>query len=170
MGCGGSKEEDSAGAGGRQQASAQQKYAAPPEVPAKAASNPSASVVASPAKAAVAQPPAVQSDNYGANAEDTLMKVRQRLHAAFTTVYASAAPASAFLTRECRRAYIIFYLDLCSQISTLMQKFAEVRNERTTPVQVLRRVLDLVVADCHASFARCGNVACIGGRLRSQAA
>jgi hypothetical protein len=34
-----------------------------------------------------------------------------------------------------------------------MQKFAEVRNERTTPVQVLRRVLDLVVADCHASFA-----------------
>ncbi len=39
------------------------------------------------------------------------------------------------------------------QISTLMQKFAEVRNERTTPVQVLRRVLDLVVADCHASFA-----------------
>ncbi len=35
-----------------------------------------------------------------------------------------------------------------------MQKFAEVRNERTTSVQVLRKVLDLVVADCAASFAR----------------
>ena len=35
-----------------------------------------------------------------------------------------------------------------------MQKFAEARNERSTPVQVLRKVLDLVVADCHATFAR----------------
>ncbi|GAX83961.1 hypothetical protein CEUSTIGMA_g11385.t1 [Chlamydomonas eustigma] len=43
--------------------------------------------------------------------------------------------------------------DTLFKISTLMQKFAEVRNERTTPVQVLRKVLDLVVADCHASFA-----------------
>ena len=43
------------------------------------------------------------------------------------------------------------------RISCLMQRFSEGRNERTTPVHVLRRVLDLVVADCHASFARCGS-------------
>jgi hypothetical protein len=34
-----------------------------------------------------------------------------------------------------------------------MQRFAEARNERSTPVQVLRKVLDMVVADANATFA-----------------
>lgn len=42
---------------------------------------------------------------------------------------------------------------LRAQVSTLMQKFAEVRSERSAPVQVLRKVLDIVVADCQAKFA-----------------
>lgn len=40
----------------------------------------------------------------------------------------------------------------CAQMSSLMQSFAEARSERTTPIQVVKRVLDLLAADCHASF------------------
>lgn len=40
------------------------------------------------------------------------------------------------------------------KVSALMQRFAEARSERATPVQVLRRVLDMVVVDCGANFAR----------------
>ncbi|KAG1661596.1 hypothetical protein FOA52_000771 [Chlamydomonas sp. UWO 241] len=39
------------------------------------------------------------------------------------------------------------------KVSALMQRFAEARSERATPVQVLRRVLDMVVVDCGANYA-----------------
>lgn len=112
MGCGGSKEEDSAG--GRQQASVQQKYAAPPEVPAKAALSNSATVVASSPKPVVAQLPSVQSDNYGANAEDTLMKVRALRFALslLQLMNILLQPPSFLLAGECRRASVA--LTLCS--------------------------------------------------------
>jgi hypothetical protein len=40
-----------------------------------------------------------------------------------------------------------------AQVSALLQRFAGAKNDRSTPVQVLRKVLDLVVADSQASFA-----------------
>lgn len=43
---------------------------------------------------------------------------------------------------------------LILQVSTLIQKFAEGRSERTTPVQAVRRALNLVTADCRAKYAR----------------
>lgn len=43
---------------------------------------------------------------------------------------------------------------MCMQVSALIQKFAEGRSERTTPVQAVRRSLNLVTADCHAKYAR----------------
>ncbi|GIL83127.1 hypothetical protein Vretimale_11467 [Volvox reticuliferus] len=39
------------------------------------------------------------------------------------------------------------------KVSTLIQKFAEGRSERTTPVQAVRRALNLVTADCRAKYA-----------------
>jgi hypothetical protein len=42
------------------------------------------------------------------------------------------------------------------QVGNLMQKLAEGRSERTTPIQGLKRALDIIVSDCQAAFARCG--------------
>ncbi|PNH02530.1 hypothetical protein TSOC_011484 [Tetrabaena socialis] len=39
------------------------------------------------------------------------------------------------------------------KVSTLIQKFAEGRSERTTPVQAVRRALNLVTADCRAKYS-----------------
>eukprot|EP00955_Chlamydomonas_euryale_P060136 357627-Chlamydomonas_euryale.AAC.5 len=43
--------------------------------------------------------------------------------------------------------------DVLVKMSSLIQRFAEARSERATAVQVLRRVLDMVVADCNATYA-----------------
>lgn len=40
------------------------------------------------------------------------------------------------------------------QVSELMQRFAEGDGEKEAPVHALKKALQLVAADCHASYAR----------------
>lgn len=47
------------------------------------------------------------------------------------------------------------------QVSSLIQRFAEGRSERTTPVQAVRRSLNLVITDCQAKYARCARCTCM---------
>lgn len=43
---------------------------------------------------------------------------------------------------------------LCSQVSELIERFAEGSAEREAPVHALKKALQLVATDCHASYAR----------------
>lgn len=40
------------------------------------------------------------------------------------------------------------------QVSELIERFAEGNAEREAPVHALKKALQLVAADCHASYAR----------------
>jgi len=41
------------------------------------------------------------------------------------------------------------------QVSELIEKFAEGNADREAPVHALKKALQLVANDCHASYARC---------------
>jgi hypothetical protein len=41
------------------------------------------------------------------------------------------------------------------QVSELIEKFAEGNADREAPVHALKKALQLVASDCHASYARC---------------
>jgi hypothetical protein len=43
----------------------------------------------------------------------------------------------------------------CVQVSELIERFAEGSAEREAPVHALKKALQLVATDCHASYARC---------------
>lgn len=125
-------------------------YAAPPQSDGVAKEQPApvlavkeaAPEVNEPALPAAGTASSASDAACSANAQDTLLKVGISRQGLF-----------------CKYAHDVhcdFCLCMCMQVSALMQKFAEAKNERSTAVQILRRVLDFTVADCQGAFAWCG--------------
>jgi hypothetical protein len=50
----------------------------------------------------------------------------------------------------------VIFCALGVQVSELIERFAEGSAEREAPVHALKKALQLVATDCHASYARCG--------------